>query len=250
MHRFWALRPSPAMVVALLALFVSLGGSAYAAFSLPRNSVGTRQLTRGAVTSAKLRKGAIGPAKIKAWAVTNSKIADGAVTNGKLANSSLRINAGHGLLGGGPVALGSSGALSVNPALVQSRMTGACPANEAISSIAQGGGVGCMLAGARDIGAVTPGTTPVFRPEGLRGWRRITHQVTGSYCLTADPSSTTQNSVVLVSSGNVGGGQPGLAVVAGTCGAPNSFAIDTYAFTSGGSLTASDSVGFTAVIPN
>ena len=48
-------RPSPAMVVACLALVVALGGTGYAAVSLPRNSVGTDQLRAGAVTSAKVQ---------------------------------------------------------------------------------------------------------------------------------------------------------------------------------------------------
>lgn len=45
---------SPALVVSLLALFVALGGTGYAAFSLPTNSVGTKQLKNGAVTSKKV----------------------------------------------------------------------------------------------------------------------------------------------------------------------------------------------------
>ncbi len=48
-------RPSPAMVVACLALAVSLGGVGYAAVTLPKNSVGTVQLKNGAVTSKKVR---------------------------------------------------------------------------------------------------------------------------------------------------------------------------------------------------
>jgi hypothetical protein len=47
--------PSPAMIVACIALFVALGGTSYAAFSLPANSVGTLQLKKGAVTSAKVK---------------------------------------------------------------------------------------------------------------------------------------------------------------------------------------------------
>lgn len=47
--------PSPAMVVACLALTVALGGTSYAAVRLPANSVGTKQLKRNAVTSAKVR---------------------------------------------------------------------------------------------------------------------------------------------------------------------------------------------------
>lgn len=48
-------RPSPALVVALLALVVALGGTGYAATVLPANSVGTRQLQNGAVVAAKVK---------------------------------------------------------------------------------------------------------------------------------------------------------------------------------------------------
>ena len=66
------MRPSPALTVALLALFVALGSTSYAVTQLPRNSVGTAQLRDGAVTAQKLsraarrglrgRRGATGPA--------------------------------------------------------------------------------------------------------------------------------------------------------------------------------------------
>lgn len=49
-----------ANVVSSLALFVALGGSAYAATQLPKDSVGTKQLKDGAVTKAKLAAGALG----------------------------------------------------------------------------------------------------------------------------------------------------------------------------------------------
>jgi hypothetical protein len=54
-------------VVAYLALFVALGGSSYAAFSLPVGSVGTRQLKNGAVTATKLNPGSVA-ASVRAWA--------------------------------------------------------------------------------------------------------------------------------------------------------------------------------------
>jgi hypothetical protein len=49
------LRPSPALVIASIALAISLGGTGYAAFKLPKGSVGSPQLRRGAVTSIKVR---------------------------------------------------------------------------------------------------------------------------------------------------------------------------------------------------
>ena len=53
-------RPSPALVVASLALLVALGGTSYATvLNVPRNSVGTPQLKRNAVKPAKLAPNAV-----------------------------------------------------------------------------------------------------------------------------------------------------------------------------------------------
>jgi hypothetical protein len=59
MTRILRHRPSPAMVVACIALTVALGGTSYAAITLPRNSVGTKQLRTNAVNSAKVRNNAL-----------------------------------------------------------------------------------------------------------------------------------------------------------------------------------------------
>lgn len=42
-------------VVGYVAMFIALGGTSYAALSLPKNSVGTAQLRNGAVTGAKVK---------------------------------------------------------------------------------------------------------------------------------------------------------------------------------------------------
>jgi hypothetical protein len=54
--------------VAYLALFIALGGSSYAAFVLPANSVGTKQIRNHAITPIKLDPKGIG-ASVRAWAV-------------------------------------------------------------------------------------------------------------------------------------------------------------------------------------
>jgi hypothetical protein len=51
--------PSPAMAVAMVALFVSLSGGAYAV-SVARNSVGHQQIRTGAVRSSEIENGSIG----------------------------------------------------------------------------------------------------------------------------------------------------------------------------------------------
>jgi len=58
--------PSPALMISLIALFVALGGTTYAATSLPANSVGTKQLQKNAVTAPKIKKGAVTASKINA----------------------------------------------------------------------------------------------------------------------------------------------------------------------------------------
>jgi hypothetical protein len=51
-------RPSPALLVALLALVVATSGASYA-LTIPRNSVGAPQLKKNAVTSAKVKDGSL-----------------------------------------------------------------------------------------------------------------------------------------------------------------------------------------------
>ena len=62
-----------ANVVALLALFVALGGSAYA-FHLGKNAVKTKNIKNGAVTEAKLANGAVNAAKLAAGAVKSPSV--------------------------------------------------------------------------------------------------------------------------------------------------------------------------------
>ena len=101
MRRLSSTLPSPAMLVALLALFVALGGSAYAvkAASAPANSVVTKSIKKGAVTRLKIANGAVGANQILAGAVGapqialggvgTAQLADGAVTAAKLGASAV-----------------------------------------------------------------------------------------------------------------------------------------------------------------
>lgn len=79
MKRFRAM-PSPSMAVSITALFVALGGTGYAAFSLPKNSVGTTQLKNRAVTKAKLNvKGVTVPNAVHANNALTANTADTAI---------------------------------------------------------------------------------------------------------------------------------------------------------------------------
>src|SRR4051794_20021182 len=61
---------SYANVTATLALFVALGGTGYAAFSLPRDSVGSRELRRGSVGRSELKNGAVESSTVRDGTLT------------------------------------------------------------------------------------------------------------------------------------------------------------------------------------
>jgi hypothetical protein len=82
-------RPTPSMAVALTALFVALSGSAFAAFTLPKNSVGTKQLRNGAVTGSKLHANAVTSGTVKDHTLGANDLRNGAVGANQLANGAV-----------------------------------------------------------------------------------------------------------------------------------------------------------------
>ena len=133
-------RPSPALLIALLALFVAVGGPAEAARLIgskdvkngslkaedlsrkavktlqttPRRSVGERQLRDGAVTNAKLRDGAVTPVKIAPAAVGSAQLAVDAVGTRELrAGAAGSVQIADGAVTGAKVADGALDARDV-----------------------------------------------------------------------------------------------------------------------------------------
>lgn len=81
-------RPSPAIVVASIALLVALGGTSIAAVNqLAANSVGTSQLKNNAVTTPKIKNNAVASAKIAGNAVNSGKIANGTIQPADLSSA-------------------------------------------------------------------------------------------------------------------------------------------------------------------
>src|SRR6185312_287247 len=86
-------RPSPAMIVALIALFAALTGTAFAA--LGKNTVGSRQLKQKAVTTGKIANNAITSVKVAKNSLTGEDInlsALGTVPNAISASSAANAN--------------------------------------------------------------------------------------------------------------------------------------------------------------
>jgi hypothetical protein len=79
-----------ANVMATIAVFIALGGTSYAAFKLPKNSVGAKQLKKNAVLTAKIKKEAVTAAKVKKGSLTGTQINAstlGTVPTAQVANS-------------------------------------------------------------------------------------------------------------------------------------------------------------------
>lgn len=90
MKRLMRHRPSPAMVVACIALGIALTGTSVAAVSaLAPNSVGTAQIRANAVTAAKIKNANVTGAKIARNAVTGTKVLNGSLTAADFVASSL-----------------------------------------------------------------------------------------------------------------------------------------------------------------
>jgi len=118
---------NPATVISCIALFVALGGAAYAAKTVVR----TQNIVNGAVTTAKLRNGAVTTAKLRNRAVTTAKLGNGAVGTGQLGDGSVRS----GQLGGQVVteAKIKNSAVTTNKLGAESVATGKL-SNEAVTA--------------------------------------------------------------------------------------------------------------------
>lgn len=66
-----------ANVISTLCLFMLLGGGAYAATQLPKNSVGAKQIKDGAITGKEIKKGSIDASKLTLETVATLKGAKG-----------------------------------------------------------------------------------------------------------------------------------------------------------------------------
>ena len=92
-------RPSPAMVVALIALVCALTGTAWAASGLAKNSVGTRQLKTKAVTTGKIASNAVNSTKVANNSLSGADINLSAL--GTVPNATNAVSAGNaGTVGG------------------------------------------------------------------------------------------------------------------------------------------------------
>src|SRR4051794_31931366 len=85
MGRLLRQRPSPAMNVALIALFVALGGSSYAAIK-----IGSKNIKRGAVGTRAIANNSIRSGDVHDGSLTGRDIRNNSLSNADINNSTLR----------------------------------------------------------------------------------------------------------------------------------------------------------------
>ena len=146
-------RPSPALVISLIALFVSVSGVAWAAATIGTNdikngAVTTQKLHNNSVNTQKIVDGAVTAPKLHNNAVTNTKIGLGAVSAAKLQNNA--VNAPK-------IASGAVGASELGPVVTRTNSI-VVPANSArqVSRSCDPGEL-ALSAGANWDGAATVG---------------------------------------------------------------------------------------------
>ena len=123
-----------AHVIAMLALFLAIGGTGYAALKLPKNSVGSKQIKKNAVTSAKVKNGSLKKADFQAGQLpagpkgakgdTGTPGTPGATGAPGTANAFARVQADGTLEPGSATGTGPAQFKGVDPADIQKPGTG------------------------------------------------------------------------------------------------------------------------------
>ena len=84
-------RPSPAMVVALAALFVALGGGSYAAITLKKNSVTSRNIANGQIKRVDIANDAINSSKVEMFSLVAKDFKPGQLRRGRRGRRDPRV---------------------------------------------------------------------------------------------------------------------------------------------------------------
>jgi hypothetical protein len=166
------------MVIAVLALFIALGGTSYAVKKLPKNSVSTKQLKNNAVTAKKIKNNAVTAKKIKKGSVDASKVKADSLTGAQINEAT--VNVGR---------LDYNSAVTTNPSLVnstdpvQTPTTGVVGCDPGLKAV--GGGVKLEDPTA----TFSPGTQSIYDegPRGNDGWQARVLNYDGTF----DPATST-----------------------------------------------------------
>jgi hypothetical protein len=144
-----------ANVISTLALFLALGGGAYAAVKLPSNSVTTKQIKPGAIKASDLGKGSVTLSKIKGNAVDGSKLINDSLKGADINESTLGVVPAAAALGRVDYETATN---TGNPGSTSIKATATCP-----------GGFTVVGGGASLSNTAGAGLNQSF-PAGRNGW--------------------------------------------------------------------------------
>ena len=166
--------PTPSMIVAMIALFVALGGAAYAGISLSDNSVSSDQIANGQVRNADLHNSSVDTLKIRNGTIR-------AVDLSPAARAALKGNQG---IQGNQGPPGVVGAITVQradqplPPGVNTVIDAACPAGTRIiggggSATPSGVDIHLIVSGPSHPAPIAPVTDPPSSGNTFTGWRVV-----------------------------------------------------------------------------
>ena len=170
-------RPSPALIISCVALFLALTGSALAV-GIAKNSVRSPQIADGAVRSVDLRDNSVNALKIAPDSVGSEEIAENAVESPEVAPDSLTAgDLGDNSVGAGELQADSVGANELQTSSVGAGELGTVTVRTNATTIAKGasGGVSVSCASGEQVlgGGGQPGhfgtEMTSSRPSG-NGW--------------------------------------------------------------------------------
>ena len=190
-------KPSPALIISIVALFASVSGASYAtsqlpaAQELPSKSVGTKQIKKKAVTGKKIAKQSIGKGKIKPSAVRSGKIVDGGVTSRKIADSGVTSSKiADGAVTGSKIEAGSINAAALAPGVLPTYS-----ANQLYASVN------------------ADGTLVADRSSGLAAANVKKATPAGTYCIESPPITVLSAQATVLSTSATEGAEPRRASV-------------------------------------
>ncbi|HET9678449.1 MAG TPA: hypothetical protein VFP21_13205 [Solirubrobacterales bacterium] len=159
-----------ANVMSSIAVFLVLGGAAFAASQLPKNSVGTKQLKKNAVTTAKIKNGAVTSTKVNVTGfpkVPSATTADSATNAGHATNADKATTATKADSATSAAnATGLAGPLASGQSLF-GRLALAGHKNEALDFVAESSiSFPIPLAAAPTVNVITPGGGPTANCPG------------------------------------------------------------------------------------
>lgn len=123
--------------IGVVALFIALGGTSYAAISIPKHSITRRDLARAAVGPRQLAKHSVGNRQLRTHAVSRRTLAAASVGSRQLRKGSVRGNQiSSGAVSASKLAAGSVGSAALAPGSVGS--SALAPGSVGSSALAAG----------------------------------------------------------------------------------------------------------------